>query len=215
MDAFCLCLCLNYFKITVWSYGHCLTQLLPWKRNNYVSNFRNQRRHFLPPQIITAFDISISYLARIKCRQIMWRLCRAFCLNMWLSCLDLRQCAVEVNGTLAQWCVGTCVPTLHACCNILPLGILSLNYFEKFVFSLLHSIGLNDWNHNGLGFAWIDAFFRICTPKTIFQSPWLLTLSPKSCSASYNWKFECCTMFCFWDNGWHGTDRQTDRWTGM
>ena len=66
MVAVCLCLCLNFFETVVWNCSNCPTQLLLLERSNYVNSFRNQRHEFLPPQTITALDLSVLYLTWIK-----------------------------------------------------------------------------------------------------------------------------------------------------
>jgi len=103
---------------------------------------------------------------------------------------------LKLNGTSAQWCVGTCVPTLRACRNMCVtasniVALLSLKVYAISLLQQLHCIGQNA--QHGTAAARSRFFVNRCIlakicAKTTFTFPlpvtWAFTLWSKSYSAS-------------------------------
>ena len=135
---------------------------------------------------------------------------------------------LKLNGTSAQWCVGTCVPILRACRSVLLLRTLSHGYLENCTFSLLQCIRryVQHWMWVIMVLVLRESM-HFCVnmrqkPFSYFATSdlWTLTLWSKTCSASCSscgWPLaKVWTLYGVLFSTWRlaldkQTDGQTDR----
>jgi len=139
------------------------------------------------------------------------------------SLLTWSEVLLKVNGTSAQWCVGTCVPTPHAYVTNSYIVVRLSRKSTQFRCCVdLDKTGV-EWSHRGLCFTWIDTFFaNMCAENDLHISAscdldlWSYDLKvalPVTTSAPESFNIVGCSVFEL-TVGKGQTDGRTDRWTG-